>query len=377
MENGSELRAMQVAAGSQGGQAEVVAPIAEIPETQVSAEMAVEQTPEVEIPPVIEEQVQETPSSSEPYNYWLDLDSKTEGTVKDEDSLLSLVNRGKEYDALVEEKKTLFKPANEYISKLNEMALSGANPDQIKAFVKLNDYGDLAALSPIELKVTKMVLTQGYSEDIARKIVNREYDLTQFDEDYEDQKDQADIMREKLRIESKSDLVALNEYKKELSAVNNPEKENAEKAQLQRIADASAYNKQVDAQAPNIAKHFPTKIDYDFKVGEDSVKYEDAFDKQFLEQELPKLVKDYFKDSMDPVNPENIGLAYSYAMGEYLKANDSKRLEKAFQKGDSAGYERAVNKYENRSGLPKAQENQVIATNESGLAEFTKMMVGR
>lgn len=377
MENGSELKAMQVAAGSQGGQAEVAAPIAETPETQDSAEMAVEQTPEVSTAPVAETAQEITPSPSEPYNYWLDLETKSEGLVKDEETFTSLISRSKEYDALVESSKTLVKPANEYISKLNEMTLAGANPDQIKAFVQLNGYGDLATLSPIDLKVTKMVLTEGYSEEMARKIVSREYDLTQFDEDIPEQKDEADIMREKLRIGAKSDLETLNGYKKELSTVSNPEKENAEKAGLQRIADAAAYNRQVDADAPNIAKHFPAKLDYQFKVGDDAVAYEDTFDKQFLEQELPALVKEYYKDSLDPVNAETVAQAYSFAMGEYLKANDSKRLEKAYQKGDSAGYERAINKYENRSGLPRAQENQVVATSETGLAEFTKMMVGR
>lgn len=375
MENGTELRAMQVAAGILEGQAEVVA--SELaPETQVSAEVAVETKPEEQTTPVAVA-TEPTPSSNEPHNYWLDLESKTEGLVKDEDTLIALVQRNKEYEALVEEKKSLFKPANEYISKLNELTLSGASPDQIKAFVKLNDYGDLDKLSPIDLKVTKMVLKDGYTEEIARKIVNRQYNLSQFDEDDPDQKDEADIMRERLRIEAQSDLEALNEYKKELTTVKNPDKESAEKQRLQQIADLSAYNKVIENEAVNIAKNFPTKLDYEFKVGESAVKYEDNLDKQFLEQDLPNIVKEYFRDSMDPITQETVAQAYSFAMGEYLKANDTKRLERAYQKGESAGYERAVNVYENRSGLPRAQENQIIATNEAGLTDFMRKMVGK
>lgn len=375
MENGTELRAMQVAAGILEGQAEVVA--SELaPETQVSAEVAVENTPEEQTTPEAVA-TETTPSSNEPHNYWLDLESKTEGLVKDEDTLISLVQKSKEYEALVEEKKSLFKPANEYISKLNELTLSGASPDQIKAFVKLNDYGDLDKLSPIDLKVTKMVLKDGYTEEIARKIVNRQYNLSQFDEDDPDQKDEADIMRERLRIEAQSDLEALNEYKKELTTVKNPDKESAEKQRLQQIADLSAYNKVIENEAVNIAKNFPAKLDYEFKVGESAVKYEDNLDKQFLEQDLPNIVKEYFRDSMDPITPETVAQAYSFAMGEYLKANDTKRLERAYQKGESAGYERAVNVYENRSGLPRAQENQIIATNEAGLTDFMRKMVGK
>lgn len=381
MENGTELRAMQVAAGIVEGQAEVAASVAATPENQVSAETVVEHQPAAEVTIPASEEI--TPASeptvpSEPYNYWLDLDQKTEGLVKDEESLTTLLTRAKEYDALVAEKASLFKPANDYIAKLNEMTLAGANPDQIKAFVTLNGYGDLSTLTPIELKVTKMVLTEGYSEEIARKIVNREFDLNQFDEEIPSQKDEADIMREKLRISSKADLEALNEYKKELSTVNNPEKANAEQARLQNIADLSAYNKTLEKETPNLIKHFPQKMDYTFKIGEEEVAYEDSIDKQFLEQELAVHVKEYFKDSMDPINSETLTEAYGFAYGEYLKAHDAKRLERAMQKGYNNGYEKAVNVYENRSGLPRAPQNQVVITNESGLTEFTnKQLLGR
>jgi hypothetical protein len=396
MENGTELRAMQVAVGAQEGQAEVAAS-AETTDNQVSAEMAVETpapevtTPEPEVTPptepaaeaapVVETPTPTTPLTSEPYNFWPDLDQRTEGLIKDEDSLTALLQKGKEYEAIVAEKeeiqKNAFKPANDYIAKLNEMTLAGANTDQIKAFVKLNGYGDLDQLSPIDLKVTKMVLTEGYSEEIARKLVTRQYDLNQFDETDPDQKDEADIMREQLRIEAKKDLEILNNYKKELTVVQNPEKDNAEKAQLKTIAETATYNQTVEAEAPRIAKHFPEKLNYEFKVGDETVPYEDSFDKQFLENDLAGYVKEYFKDSLDPVNAETVSQAYSFALGEYLKANDAKRLEKAYQKGFNAGAEKTVNKYENRSGLPRAEENQVVATTETGLADFTKKMVGR
>ncbi len=377
----NELKAMQVAMGTQESQAEVVVSTPEItPEVPVSAEMAVEKpaevTPEQPLAEITPEQP--TPSlTSEPYNYWQDLDSKTEGLVKDAESLSEIIKRSKDYDTLAEQQKSLFKPANDYIAKLNEMTLAGANQDQIKAFVTLNGYGDLTALSPLDIKVTKMVLTEGYSEATARKLVNREFNLDQFDEAIPEHKENADIMREQLAISAKKDLQTLQEYKKELSTVDNPEKAQAEQQNLQRIADASNYNKTVEREAPNIAKHFPTKLDYEFKVGDAAVPYEDSFDKEFLDKELPNYLKEYYKDSMDPINAETLPQAYSFALGEYLKQNDHKRLEKAFQKGDSAGYERAVQKYENRSGLPKAQENQVITTTEPGLSEFMKKMVGQ
>lgn len=382
-ENGTFLKAASVALGTQEGQAEVAASAPVIENNQDSAEIAVEQQTEITSAPAPEAVATEQalPPASEPYNYWPDLEQRTEGLVKDEESFGTILERAKHYDTLVQEKeelqKTLFKPANEYMLKMNEMLLEGANPDQIKAFVQLNGYGDLAQLSPVDLKVTRMVLTEGYSEDIARKIVNREFNLSQFDETIPEQKEEADILREQLRISAQSDLAKLNEYKKDLTTVNNPEKEAAEQARLTEIAQISTYNKTLEREAPAIAKHFPEKLNFEFKVGDDTVAYEMPVDKEFLEKELAVHVNEYFKDSLDPVNTETIRQAYSFAMGEYLKTNISQIVEKTYEKGHSQGYEKAVNKYENRSGLPKAQENQIVTTNESGLADFTKRMVGR
>lgn len=391
-ENGTFLKAASVAMNTQEGQAEVAASIPATENNQASAEIAVGQQSESTAPasqeasasaPVSEAVAteQNPPLISEPYNYWPDLERTTEGLVKDEESFGAILERAKSYDTILQEKeelqKTLVRPANDYIVKLNELALAGANPDQIKAFVKLNGYGDLKELSPIDLKVTRMVLTEGYSEDIARKIVTREFNLSQFDETIPEQKEEADILREQLRISAQTDLAKLNEYKKDLTIVNNPEKDAAEQAKLQEIAQISTYNSTVEREAPVIAKHFPEKLTYEFKVGDETVAYEDAIDKEFLERDLAVHVKEYFRDSLDPINSETVAQAYSFALGEYLKANDSHRLEKAYQKGHSQGYEIAVNKYENRSGLPRAQENQVIVTTESGLADFTKKMVGR
>lgn len=392
MENETFLRAAAVAQENNGGQAEVAAPAPVATDNQASAEIAAEQqtdvtpTPAAEVTAVTPEPTTPTPTStpsiaSEPYDYWKDLNEKTAGVVKDEDSLKSLLSRSTEYETLAQQKeeleKTMFKPANEYISKLNEMTLAGANADQITAFVKLNGIGKLEDLSPIDVKVTKMVLVDGFSEDVARAIVEKQFDATGFDETLPEQALEAKILREQLRVEAKKDLETLNTYKADLSVVSNPAKDMAEQQRLQQIADMTNYNKQVSQQTPEIIKYFPEKLSYDFKVGDEVIAYEDSFDKDFLTKELAPIVEEYFKDSGDPINNETIGQAFGMAHGEYLKKNIGKMLERSYLKGLSAGDERTSNKYENRSGLPKAQENQIVATTESGLADFTKRMLGK
>lgn len=366
-----------------GSQAEVVVPETPPAETPVVATIAAETPANAQENIAPEAVAPEAPPapSNEPYNYWADLDQKTEGLVKDEDSLKTVLEKFKSYDTLATEKaeleKNQWKPINDYVATFDKLIRDGANADQVKAFVKLNEYGSLDDLKPIEAKVAKMVLIDGYSEDVARKLVNRNFDFEQFDETLPEQKDDADILREELRISAKNDLEALKEYRKDLSVVHNPEKENAEAAKLAEVAKISTYNKTVEQEAGNIAKNFPAKMDYEFKIGDDTLKFEDTIDKDFLEKQLPTLVADYFKDSLDPINTETINQAYSYAYGEYLKGNVGKMLERAAVKAHTQAVEATVNKYENRSGLPKAQENTVIAANEDGLIAFQKKLLGK
>jgi glutaredoxin 2 len=101
-------------------------------------------------------------------------------------------------------------------------------------------------------------------------------------------------------------------------------------------------------------------------------------DQEFISKELPALVNDFFKDSLDPVNTETLTQAYSYAHGEYLKANVGKMLERAYSKGAVEAAEKTVNRYENRSGLPRAEENTVIVSNQNAMDDFiNKQMLGK
>lgn len=379
------LRAMTVAAGVEPeGQAEVAASQPVETQTQDSAEVAAEQTPaqEVNTPTPTPEAAaveEKTPSATnEPYNFWPDLENRTGGFVKDEATLQAALERARNYETLEAEKASLIKPANEFIAKLDEMTKAGANKDQINAFVKLNQYGDLASLSPRDVMITKKVLTDGYSEAIAAKIVDREFNLNRFDQEDPDQRDEAEIMQARMAVEAKKDLATLEQYRKEISTVVNPEKEAAEQARLQEKADLVAYNEMVTKEAPAVAKLFPTKLDFEVKIGDETLNLEDHIDKDFLERSVSNHVAEYFRDSTDPINKDTVRDALGFAYGEYLKENVSKIIERVSQKVWNMAVEKRDNVYENRSGLPKASENQIVESNEAedAHAAFLREMVG-
>ncbi len=365
------------------GSAEVATTEPPVSENQDSAEVAADtvenNTVTAPEPEVIQEEVQN--QQPEVLDYWKQFEEKTQGLVKDEESFNAIIEKAKEHDSLrtakEEFEKNQWKPANDYIKALNDLTSQGASKDQVKAFVKLNEYGDLNELSPLDAKVAKMVLVDGYNENIARKIVQQEFDLDQ----YEEGTDEHEIAKEKLRVSSQGDVQALQTYKKELSVVDNPAQAQAEQERLTEIANTAAYNKIVSQEVPKIVQHFPTKMSYSFSEGETKVPFEYNIDKGFVEKELPNLINDYFKDTKEQINQETVKDAYEYAYASYLLKNHqnmiNSALKEGYSKGKVAGVQETSNKYENRSGLPKPVETMVTDQNVAANKEFRDRLLGR
>src|SRR5690606_8757888 len=95
---------------------------------------------------------------------------------------------------------------------------------QITAFMKLNSYGDVSQMSDDEKVVANLVLTKGYSERAARIEVASQYNLQSVIDEYGEDSDEAFLAKEKLSIAARESEKSLNEYRKELSTVDNPEK---------------------------------------------------------------------------------------------------------------------------------------------------------
>src|SRR5690606_34367549 len=131
------------------------------PESEQEAGATSEGAPEAEA---------EQPSSPEAVDHWKLFEERTEGFIKDEETLNAALDRAKRYDEILKEKEELaanqFKPANPYIETLNKMALDGASKDQVKAFIKLNEWGDINEMSPEELLVAHKVLILKNSEEV-------------------------------------------------------------------------------------------------------------------------------------------------------------------------------------------------------------------
>lgn len=290
------------------------------------------------------------------------LDEISGGAFKDVESFKSALPKISEYDTLKAAKEELeakvnIKPfANEYVEKLNELIKSGAGEDQIKNFQKISQV-DFDKLSPIDAKVANMV-KDGYSEAIARKIVEQEYPI----EDFEEGSDERLILEEKLRISSKADFEALQSYKAEMSKVevDTSAQELAETKRLAELAQTEQHKQLVNQAVPKIAETFTglgeLNLSGNVKEGEEPMKLGFDFAPEF-KAEIPQMLTNYFLDGKTEMTNETVAEAYGYIRAEYLNKNIESIAQSIAKHVESVTWEKAVNKYENRSGLPQQQEN--------------------
>jgi len=292
----------------------------------------------------------EQPSSPETVDHWKLFEERTQGFIKDEETLNSALERARKYEEILKEKEELaanqFKPANSYIDTLNKMVSDGASKDQVKAFIKLNEWGDINEMSPEELLVAHKVLIMKNSEEVARWKTSNEHNLDSIAEEYGEDSMEYKAAKEEQRLSAEKAKAELESYRKELTTIDAPKVSPEEQQRLDAIARQAEYTKLVEREAPKIAKEMPTKASY----GGIEVSYTPEFIKQ---QEA--IVKDFFTSTGLPINKESIEQAEGYAKVRFFVDNEEKIVEHMKKTIESELTEKISNKYENRSGLPEQQ----------------------
>lgn len=343
--------------------------------TDQGAEMAADTT-NVEAAASTTPIVPEQSTITEPdYNKWLE--EQSGGVLKDVDLFKSILPKVTEYDSLLTQKAELEQKLsvnpfhNEFVSKLNEFYKTGANEDQIKNFIKVSSI-DLDKLSPVELKVAAMV-KEGYNEDIARQIVERDYPIDSFEEGDAERA----IIEEKLRVSSKADYESLKQWKADASKVDNSQAEllaqQQEQQRLQTIAQESQYQQQVEQVAPKIAEVLTGIGELTIKPGKEG-EYE-AMKMQFdynddFKSKVPDMVSNYFLDTKAPINEESYAECKEYINAHYLATNIESIIQANTRHVEAITWEKAVNKYENRSGLPAETTNVNVDNSQAEYSNF-------
>lgn len=326
---------------------------------------------------------QATPATPEPPDYNKYIEELTGGQFKDADTLKQVLPRLSAYDTLVQERDTItqerdtFKAkaeadpfADEFVKKLDGLKRSGATPDQVKNYFRINEVGDIGTLSATDARVAKLVLVDGYKENIAKKMVEKEYPIA----DYEEGSDDREIIEERLRVDANNDRVALDKYKAQVATIANPNQD----TQLQQVAVRQQHETFVKSQVPKIAEKIQGMGEIAFKddKGNELAKLKFDYPADYKSQIAPKL-EQYFMDGQTPINNETVQEAYRTVNAAYLDEHFPALAQRVWDSAYAKGIEMATNKYENRSGLPKGEEPVVNKDEKTAYNKFLKGLVGQ
>lgn len=349
--------------------------------TNQAAEMATEAT-STEATETQNTQATETTVVEPDYNKWLETESG--GVLKDVDTFKSILPKLSEYDQLVAQKAELeqklnVKPfQNEFVEKLNDFYKSGAREDQIKNFIKVSSV-DIDKLSPVDVKVAVMV-KEGYTEEMAKLIVEQDFPIDSFEEGSTDRL----ILEEKLRVSSQKDLETLKQYKADISKIDNPLEAiqaQQEQARLEGIAKAEQFKNQVTQVVPKIAEAITGIGELVIKPGKEgeSEAMKMAFDySDDFKAQIPEKLSNYFLETNTPLTPEAVIQAEDYIKANYLAQNIESILQANTRHVEAITWEKAVNKYENRSGLPQETVNTNVDNSQAEYSSFlNKVATGK
>jgi len=360
-------------------------PTTETPTTEIVDDKHVETVEQTETTPTTE--IVEAPTTEphietppiETVDYSKFLSETSEGLFTDVDSFKASLPKIKEYDQLVsaktelEEKLKVDPFANDYVKTLDSMIRAGKSADEIENFTKISRL-DLDQISAIDAKVMVMV-KDGYSEAIARQIVEQEFPLNDYDEGTVERS----ILEEKLRVSSLKDRNILKEYKKDLTTIDTSAQTAAEQQRLTDIANAEMHKQTVKQQIPKIAETLTGlgEINLNGKEGDEAVNLKFDFKDDF-KAGLPKALESFFLDGHMEINEDNIKLAQGYIAADYLQKNFSQISQAIFKHAEAITTEKMVNKYENRTGLPVETPNPVVDNSKKEYHDFlTKVAQGK
>jgi len=296
------------------------------------------------------------------------LDVLSGGKFKTQEDLLSALTKAEQFDTVKTEYDTYKQTnrfANEFEQKRNELILGGASKETLKSFEKLNDLGDLAQLSPVEAKVAKLILVDGYSEKLARNTVEKEFPI---DSTYDD--DEKELLEEKLAHSANQDRKSLEKFKVDVSSP-------ASDAKIQNIVS----KEQLTADLKPILADFNTKfstmmtLNVNGEEGDKAVTYPVVVNdegKAFMNQ----VVQDFLITNDMPLTQANYDEALKFAKGEWIKANVGTIVEAYGKEKDKYWEKYYTEKYENIGGLPRQDRKAITVEAVAEERAFKKNTFG-
>ncbi len=280
------------------------------------------------------------------------LELSSGGVIKNEEEFKSTLKRLEELNSEVEklktEKENIF--ANSKIKTLNELYKAGKTEEQINEFLRLSEL-DVNSLEPKEILVQGLI-DKGVKRIVAEKMISDQYNL----DDYQDpesltesEKISYEAVLEKMRLDAEpvSKMIA-----EKLSEISSPELK--EGKEVLEMAAKESYKKSLEPFANLLTAQFPKKIEYEAngqKLSYDVPQDEIA--------SIKEEAMEFFFDR--EVNEKSVAEFIEAKKWMMFRVNGKKILADIAAQHDAAGYKRAKQEFENKSGL-HAEERQPIVS---------------
>lgn len=324
------------------------------------------------IPPPATPEVPAAAPVIEPINF----EGISSGLVKTPEDITRISG---EYRAMQEELVTLREQvkrnpfANEWMEALNQMQVDGKSPEQVKTFIQLQELGDISKLPPIEAMVQAKVLRDGLDADLARKMIERKYEIREGMEDLD-----REIAEGNMKVDAKQDYEYLNTQKKELAtplAKTPPPAVN--------VLSQEAIRSQVEPIKEKVKEQFSSlgevnlngKVDNDGKPTADAVLFDLPIPNEFREK-IPALLEDYFINSNTPVTKENLETAVGILNYELFNQFGVRIIQDAVNHALSVQDKKIRAEYSNNNPQKPERVNQPVNAMDLSDAQLDQYVSG-
>jgi hypothetical protein len=288
---------------------------------------------------------------------------------------INSVDELKAFKAKVEEHKTLTEEvqklksekekspfASEKIEKLNKLVASGATLDQIKAFEKINDLGDLSKADPKAIKLLALQMREQLTEKEAEKLLSRKYKtevtLDKDEEGYDQAVEDAEMAQLLLKTEVSQDREYIKQYQGTLEAIDPAGKQEADSIQAQQ------YQDNLDKIIPTLGSFDKLEnININGKKNEEAVVLPEFNFTDETKKVATDLVKGFMTRNNLEITPDNLQSAKQFALDMMFLAEKETIVVAAANHLASIKVKEILDKYNNpqeidRSKMGKNESNE-------------------
>ena len=310
------------------------------------------------------------------------LDRMSEGLIKDEGTLKSVLPQLKEYPELkrqLEEMQKQVEAAPKFyddeVRLYNELKAAGATKEQLRNFQKINDAGDLSELSDIDARIARMVMIDGVKESVAKLKVEREYKLKDENLDPTDR----ELLDDDLRVAAKKDREELAKYKAEVSSTGKP---SPEEIKLQEAVKVNEHNARLEPYLNDFVSALPHMGSIpvrEAKDGQDGLSFDLPISDD-ARSEIKGYMQGYFLDGLTPITRENTIAAAQYAKAEYYRTHEQEIFKAYTDFLIPKLTEEITARFERQTGIKMPKDNPAAGAQNTGakaMAEFVQGVARR